>query len=262
MKVNWFTVVAQIVNFLILVWLLKRFLYKPILDSIDERERKIASELSDAAAKEAAAAKEQDEFRRKNDEFDRKKEEMKDRAAADIKGERQRLLDEARKDAADLKRTLDAESRDAVERLKDEMVKRTQAGIIAVAEKALADLASADLEEQSVRTLIRRIQSLKTNEKNEFERAFAGDRKPLVVRSAFKLPRELRTELENAVDSLAGTGNVFRYELVPELICGVELVADGYKLEWSVPAYLESLNMEVSQSNGRTSAAETESDDA
>ena len=44
MLIDWFTVVAQVVNFLILVWLLKRFLYKPILDAIDAREKRIAKE--------------------------------------------------------------------------------------------------------------------------------------------------------------------------------------------------------------------------
>ena len=43
MPIDWFTVVAQAINFLILVWLLKRFLYKPILHAIDEREKGIAA---------------------------------------------------------------------------------------------------------------------------------------------------------------------------------------------------------------------------
>jgi len=58
MQINWFTVIAQIINFFILVWLLKRFLYKPILKAIDEREKKIASQLEDANAKEEKAEKE------------------------------------------------------------------------------------------------------------------------------------------------------------------------------------------------------------
>ena len=48
MLIDWFTVGAQALNFLILVWLMKRFLYKPILRAIDEREKRIASELADA----------------------------------------------------------------------------------------------------------------------------------------------------------------------------------------------------------------------
>lgn len=254
MKVNWFTVVAQVVNFLILVWLLKRFLYKPILDSIDERERKIADELSEAAAKEAAAARQQDEFRRKNEEFDRQKTELKDRAAAEIKDERERLMAKAKKDAADLRRKLDEESKASEQRLRDETARRTRSGIIAVAERALADLASADLEEQSVRTLIRRLQDLNPDEKTAFVKAFDGSEKPLVVRSAFEIPTPLRTELEEAVTRLTRPNGGFRFELAPELICGTELVADGYKLEWSVPAYLGSLDEELSRVNGSSAA--------
>jgi hypothetical protein len=44
MLIDWFTVGAQIVNFLILVWLLKHFLYKPILNAIDAREKRIAGD--------------------------------------------------------------------------------------------------------------------------------------------------------------------------------------------------------------------------
>ena len=51
MLIDWFTVIAQVINFLILVWLLKRFLYQPIVSAIDARERRIATELANADAK-------------------------------------------------------------------------------------------------------------------------------------------------------------------------------------------------------------------
>jgi F-type H+-transporting ATPase subunit b len=73
MLIDWFTVVAQIINFLILVWLLKRFLYKPILNAIDAREKKIAKELADADAKKAEALKEREEFQHKNEELDQQR---------------------------------------------------------------------------------------------------------------------------------------------------------------------------------------------
>jgi len=70
MLIDWFTVGAQVLNFLILVWLLKRFLYKPILHAIEEREKRIAAELANADKKKAEAQKERDEFKHKNEEFD------------------------------------------------------------------------------------------------------------------------------------------------------------------------------------------------
>ena len=37
MLIDWFTVGAQALNFLILIWLLKRFLYRPVLAAIEAR---------------------------------------------------------------------------------------------------------------------------------------------------------------------------------------------------------------------------------
>ena len=73
MLIDWFTVAAQAVNFLILVWLLKRFLYKPVLAAIDEREKRIATQLQDAEKKKAEALKEQTDFLHKNEEFEQQR---------------------------------------------------------------------------------------------------------------------------------------------------------------------------------------------
>src|SRR5665811_1288851 len=102
MLIDWFTVGAQALNFLVLVWLMKRFLYKPILHAIDEREKRIAAELANADAKEAKAQKERDEFQHKNEEFDQQRAALLKKATEEAQAERQRLLDEARKAAAAL----------------------------------------------------------------------------------------------------------------------------------------------------------------
>src|SRR5580698_8311616 len=99
MPIDWFTVVAQAINFLILVWLLKRFLYKPILDAIDERERGIAAQLAQAEATKAEAQRDRDDFRHKNEVFEQERVALLKKATDDAKAEGQRLLDEARKDA-------------------------------------------------------------------------------------------------------------------------------------------------------------------
>ena len=99
MLIDWFTVGAQALNFIILVWLLKRFLYKPILNAVDAREARIAAELADAEAKRVEAKKERDEFQRKNEAFDQQRAALLSKATDDAKSEHQRLLDDARKAA-------------------------------------------------------------------------------------------------------------------------------------------------------------------
>src|SRR5271156_1984915 len=103
MPIDWFTVAAQAVNFLILVWLLKRFLYKPILHAIDERERGIAAQFAQAETKKAEAQKERDDARHKIEAFDQERASLLKKATDEANAERQRLLDEARKDADSLR---------------------------------------------------------------------------------------------------------------------------------------------------------------
>jgi len=102
MLIDWFTVGAQALNFLILVWLMKRFLYKPVLRAINEREKRIAAELASADTKKVEAQKESDEFKHKNEELDQQRAALLSKATDEAKAEGQRLLDEARKAAAAL----------------------------------------------------------------------------------------------------------------------------------------------------------------
>ena len=51
------TLIAQAINFLFLLWFLKKFAYKPLLEMMENRKNKIASDLDGAkAAKEEAEA--------------------------------------------------------------------------------------------------------------------------------------------------------------------------------------------------------------
>src|SRR5271156_6367849 len=148
MLIDWFTVGAQALNFIILVWLLKRFLYKPILNAVDAREKRIAAELADADAKRAEAQKEREEFQRKNETFDQQRSALLSKATDEANAERQRLLDDARQaaDALSVKRT-DALTNDA-HRLNQAIARRTRQEVFAVARKVLTDLASTSLEER------------------------------------------------------------------------------------------------------------------
>src|SRR6204780_4064321 len=148
MLIDWFTVAAQTINFLVLVWLLKRFLYKPILAAIDARETKIAAELKDAAAKKAEAQLERDNFRSKGETLERQRAELLRKATDDANAERQRLLDAARTDSDALRAKLnDAVKNERLE-VNREIVTRTQQEVFALARKTLADLADTTLEDR------------------------------------------------------------------------------------------------------------------
>ncbi len=247
MQINWFTVIAQVLNFLLLVWLLKRFLYKPILKAIDEREGKIASQIKDAQAKETTAKKEQAEFSKKNETFDKQKKGLLDKVVDETNKEREKLLEAARNDAAELRSKLEKSLNEMQENLNRDLAQKTQNEVFEIARKTLADLASVSLEEQSAKLFIKRINELKKEEKKQFTDAFKSGSNPVLVKSAFDLPKKQQTEITSAVNEILGTETNFQFKTVPELISGIELTSNGYKLAWSISEYLNSLQKSISE---------------
>jgi F-type H+-transporting ATPase subunit b len=247
MLIDWFTVGAQALNFLILVWLMKRFLYKPILDAIDAREKRIAAELADAAAKMAEAKKERDEFQHKNEEFDRQRASLLSQATDEAKAERQRLLDEARKAAEALSAKRQEAMRVDAENLNQAISRRTQQEVFAIARKTLTDLSTKGLEGQMVGVFTRRLREMDGKTKADFGAALKTASDPALVRSAFELPAEQRASIQNALNEVFSALVRVRFETAPDLISGIEVTAKGQKVAWSIADYLTSLEKGVSE---------------
>jgi F-type H+-transporting ATPase subunit b len=247
MLIDWFTIGAQALNFLILVWLLKRFLYKPILHSVDAREKRIAGELADADAKKAEAQKERDEFQHKNEEFDQQRAALLTKATEEAKAERQRLLDEARKAADALSAKRQETLRNDAQNLNQAIIRRTQQEVFAIARKTLTDLATTSLEERLGEVFTRRLREMDGNAKASLGEALKAAADPALVRSAFDLPPEQRAAIQNALNETFSAEIHVRFETAPDLVSGIELTTNGQKVAWSIADYLASLEKGVGE---------------
>lgn len=247
MLIDWFTILAQALNFLILVWLMKRFLYKPILRAIDAREKRIAAELADADAKKAEARRERDEFKHKNDKFDQQRDELLSKATDEARAERQRLLDEVRKDAVALSIKRQEALRDEEHDLHQAISRRTQQEVFAIARKALTDLAETSLEERMVDVFVHKLAGLKGEDKGLLASALKATSSPVIVRTTFDLSPAQRAATEGAVKETLGMETHVRFETTPDLISGIELTTDGQKVAWSIADYLASLEQGVAE---------------
>ena len=247
MLIDWFTVGAQALNFLILVWLMKHFLYKPILNAIDAREKLIATELADAAAKKAEAQKEHEEFQHKNEEFDQQRAALLSKATDEAKAERQRLLDEARKAADALSAKRQETLKNDAHNLSQAISRRTQQEVFAITRKALTDLATTSLEERVGEVFTRRLREMDGKAKETLGAALKTAPEPAVVRSAFDLPKDQRAAIQNAVNETFSADIHLRFETEPDLVSGIELTANGQKVAWSIADYLASLEKGVGE---------------
>jgi F-type H+-transporting ATPase subunit b len=257
MLIDWFTVGAQALNFLILVWLLKRFLYQPILNAIDAREKGIAARLADAEAKKAEAQKEHDEFQSKNKTFDEQRAALLLKATGDAKSEHDRLLEEAQKQAENVRALQATALRNDQTRLGNEITRAATEQVFAIARKALADLATASLEERVAAVFTRRLAEMDGKLKETLGAALKTSKEPSVVQSAFDLPDDQKATIRNALNETFSAEVRVRFETTPITICGIELSANGQKIGWSIADYLTSLDQKVGTLlEGQTNAPE------
>jgi F-type H+-transporting ATPase subunit b len=258
MLIDWFTVGAQALNFFILVWLMKRFLYKPILHAIDEREKRVAAELANADKKKAEAQKESDEFKHKNEEFDQQRAALLTKATDEAKAERQRLLDEARKAATALSSKRQETLRNEEHNIHQAISRRTEQEVFAIARKALTDLASTSLEERLADVFTHRLREMDAQSKAGLAGALKTASDPALVRSAFDLPAEQRATIQNALNETFSAEIHIRFETAPDLISGIELTTNGQKVAWSISDYLASLEKGVDELLKERDKPETE----
>ena len=237
MSIDWVTVVAQLANFLLLVWLLKRFLYRPILDGIDAREAEIAQRL---AAADAARAEAQAAEQRYQQLHRQMRSAQQDEVAAALQAtehERQQLLDEARaqreREKGDWQRHLAHERQEFTERLQ----RAGASTLLELTRKALLDLADEKLEAAIARQLAARHLVPRSDELG----AAAGPAREAVIRTHHPLDAEARTSLATALADAMG-GIEPRFVVDEAQSPGVVIEAGGARLEWTIDSYLDELD--------------------
>lgn len=261
MLIDGFTVVAQALNFIVLVWLMKRFLYQPILRAIDAREERVAAELADADAKKAEAEQDRDTLRRKNDELDAERATLLRRATEEAEATGRRLAEEARQKArAETTRRQQA-LHDEARNLSLALRRRVQEEALAIARQALRDLAATPLEERIGEVFVERLRTLDGPARDGLAEALAGGTEPARLRSAFELSDTLRGTIEQTLDEGFSATTPLHFETAPDLIGGIELVVGGQKVAWSLADYLGTLEEDLEALLGETDTTETDADE-
>lgn len=245
MLIDWFTIGAQALNFLLLVWLMKHFLYKPILGAIDTREKAVAKELADAGATMDEANKKQAEFQAKNEKFDQARAKLLKRTADEAAEERKKLLEEARLAAEALsakrKETLENEAAN----LDKTILARCREEVFAMTRKVLSDLATTSLEERMCEVFIRRLRELDNGAKKILREAMVSGSEPACVRSTFELPTQQQTAIRKAIHDAFSTDIQVDFETSPDLVSGIDFSTHGQKLAWSISDYLSSMEKHI-----------------
>lgn len=232
MEIDWLTVGAQIVNFLVLVALLKRFLYRPVVDAMDRREKRIAQQLREAEQREEQAETRAREFQDKSDDLERRRKELLEQARDEAETDRRERLQEARVEIEQQRERWRAQLEQEWEDVRKSLTRSLAGAVTEAARRALADLADTTLEEAMTRTFGRRLADLSESDR----RPIANGTGPVEIATAFEPDDEIRKVLTEMVRERLGRD--VRFVRADGLVGGIELRTRGWKMSWTVSEYL------------------------
>lgn len=239
MLFDWFTVAAQIVNFVVLVALMKHFLYGPLVRAIDAREERIAAQLAEAERKNKQAELKTQQVQQQISELENRCAQM----IADARSEAERKRNEMVGNARDSVRALEQRWREDL-RLEQSTffsgVRRAAAEeILTITRRVLADLAGAEIEQSAV---VKFLEKLRSVDRRTLKTLSGG---ALTVASATELPADLQRRIEETVEQCVGNPVPLYFERAPEMAWGIELRGDGQRIGWTPDGYLDSLELKL-----------------
>lgn len=246
MEINWFTLVAQIINFLILVFVLQRVLYKPIVRAMDRREGTIRDRLQSAAQKEQNAQQEAQHYRQLQQDLEAQKAALLAQAKAEVEQFRLAQIQAVREDVDAMQGRWQSVVRQQQESFLRELRHQVTQQVQTTVRRFLADMADMELERRLIALFLQRLHHLTEAE----QQALCSLAQPgnstshsVVIHSAFAIPEPDRQAIAQALQQQMQQAQPLdvQFEINPHLICGIELRVPGCKLAWSLENYLDRL---------------------
>ena len=247
MLINWFTVAAQIVNFLILVALLKHFLYGPIVAAMTAREGKIAACLMEAQEKNQLAAQAEACLSQKIRETEEQRQEMLTEAGRQAEAYKEELFSRARQEVEGIRQNWAASLEREKETFLHELKERLAREVLAITRRVLRELGSVELEQRLIEVFLERLPQLAPEEQRAIRESVEEIGGELLVTTAFELSDEIRRKIATQVQRQFGPGLAFRFATSEDLLAGIELLTGSRKLAWSHGSFLDTLEESLRQ---------------
>lgn len=245
MSIDWFTFAAQIVNFLVLVGLLRYFLYGPIVRAMQQREQKVTQRLSDAEAAETEADNQRVTLEHEIESFRQQREELLAKAKDEADNERQSLLADARKEV----NTRREHWMSTFERDQQDLTNQTRRTVqrmgFDAARQVIQQIAGQDLQKLVCRAFLEQLRTLDAEQRTAITVQLADSGNPVLVRTAVELDADDRKRIGDAIRHAFQHDSEVRFEVASALISGIEVDAGGYSLPWNAARTLNTMETNV-----------------
>lgn len=242
MQIDWITTLAQTVNFLVLLWLLQRFLYGPISKAIERRRDGIQERLDEAAAMREEADEAAKSFEQRRSELEAEREAMLEKAREQAGQIRHELMEEARQEVAVERHSWRDEFRAEQEALLDEFRRKLADFILDATRSALTALADSDIEAVAAKRFGEELKAIDEADLEALQSVLREEGGAVVIESAMALDPSAKRNLTRLVHDKFGDEVDVEYQTDEDLLLGLRLRAGARSVEWSLAGLLDDLD--------------------
>jgi len=230
MQIDWTTLVLEVINFLALVWVLKRFLYKPVMETLAARQARVEGKLADARAIENSARDLQLQYERRLADWDDEKAKARAQLDNDLLLERNRQMQALKKALADEQERVAAVAAHRQQEIQLELELEAMAHAQRFTAALLARLADSTIEARFVALLLEDFANLPETQVQSLRRSVTIENAEAIVTTAFPLSAAQRQELEAALVSRLETGVRVSFNEDSSLLSGGRLSLGPWQL--------------------------------
>ena len=231
MELDWSTFILEIINFLVLVWLLKRFFYKPVLNVINRRREQIQKKISDAEGVRHEAESLKSDYENRLAGWEDEKAAARTALHNDIESQRKRLLEELR---VSLEQEREKDRVLSQRKIQNELQKNEKIAVeqaLAFTSHLLTRLANPRLEASILQLALEDLAKLPGEQQTLLQKAYAEAKNPVIVSSAFPLAKEQQTAIEKSLAGILKQPPECEFRQDPDLLAGVRICVGSWMLK-------------------------------
>jgi F-type H+-transporting ATPase subunit b len=238
-ELSWTTFILEAVNFLVLVWVLKRLFYAPVKRAISRRRAAVQKTLQDAKSARSEADNLRSKYEGRLREWEEEKERQREEFRKELNEERIKQLKLIETAVAKEREKAEAQEEKKAAERRAELEREAMKQALEFTSRLFKDLASPELEGKIVDLVTKRISSAH-EEDLLIPKSWSGDHRAAVqVRSAYPLGVPQRDALSAALKSRFGTELPIAFDVDQELLAGLEIAVGSFVLRANLRDELE-----------------------
>lgn len=239
MELDWSTFILEIINFVILVWLLKHFFYKPVMDIIAKRKQTIQDSLDKADAVQAEAESLKSQYENRLEDWEKEK--------ATSRAELHRKIEEEKRQAMEnLAQSIQQEKEKAevlLQRQQENTLRKNERLAIeqsvAFVTRLLSRFANPELEATIIHIVLEDLRNLSSDQLEELQKASTKATEPVHISSAYKIEKENQTVLKNTLTKILKHPVEVEFKRDPALLAGIHIDIGAWNLQASLQEELK-----------------------